>query len=142
MQRESSGTVQRLSLADAKQESFGSQSTLTSFAGSSTGTTYIGIVNRPTDDFERVCDELDQRLAPPDGLFYQWLHERDELGHDAAFESIEYADRFERYCRTDSDASDALDDLARRIDHGESIALVCFCSDDNHCHGDVIASLL
>lgn len=135
-----SGTVDTMSLSEAKQSTVSRQSRISSFGGTA-GTTYVGIANVERDDYLDIVDETDQRLAPPDELFWQWYHTRDELSdelletnaHNVALDRIDYFERFEDYLNTPV-AQEALAQLTERVRRGEDIILVCYCSDGKQCH--------
>jgi len=65
------GTVDTMSLSEARKDSVSQQSRLGAF-GSDAGTTYIGIANADRSDYLDAVDETEERLAPPDELFWQW----------------------------------------------------------------------
>lgn len=135
------GATYTMSLSEAKKDSVSQQSRLTSF-GSDGGTTYIGIANIDRDDYLSVVDETEERLAPPDELFWQWYNTRERLmnegklernAHNEALEVVDYFERFEDYLNTRS-AQEALTSITERIRDGEDIVLVCYCGDGKQCH--------
>jgi len=131
-----------MSLEQARKDSVSEQSRLTSF-GSDTGTTYIGIANADRDDYLDAVDECEERLSPPDELFWQWYKTRQRLmneddmlernAHNEALERVSYFERFESYLN-DSDAQAAITQITARVEDGEDIVLVCYCGDGKQCH--------
>jgi uncharacterized protein YeaO (DUF488 family) len=139
------GTVEGMSLADAREDQHSSQSRLSAFNQNGSDSTYIGIVQSPNDDFESVIDEQIPELAPPEELFYQWLQTRKSLesdgmghieAHNTAVERVDYESRFKQYLHDDAHSSVA--SLATRVRNGEHIVLVCYCHDGKWCHRDLV----
>jgi hypothetical protein len=134
--------VDEMALRSAQQAQAGEQSQIQSFGSSST--TYVGIVRSERDDLLDATDETDQRLAPPEDLFYQWLNYKQTLeaedgvpagrAHDRAYEEIDYEKRFDQYLTQSDEAQGAVEEYADRVMDGERIVFVCFCSDLRHCH--------
>lgn len=140
------GTVDTMSLSDAKQDAASQQSRLASF-GSDSGTTYLGIANIERDDYLDFVDETEDRLAPRDELFYQWLNTRKNLqsdgmlernAHNEALDRIDYFERFESDLN-DADAQAAITQITERVRNGEDIVLVCYCGDGKQCHRHPVA---
>lgn len=128
------GSVSVMSLAEARKDQASDQSRLDSFGGGDE-TTYIGIVNRPNDDFEGVVDEIESRLSPPDDLFWHWLSEKqDGMSHDEAYHEVNYETRFNFYLRSNDGAQEAIRSLANRVSSGENLVLVCYCGEHQECH--------
>jgi hypothetical protein len=141
------GTVDTMSLSDAKQESASQQSRLGSF-GSGSGTTYIGIANSERETYLDAVDEVEPRLAPPSPLFHQWYNTRERLmdeeglsetmAHNEALKQIDYFDRFEDHLNT-TQAQEALTMIAERVKDGADIVLVCYCGGAKQCHRHPVA---
>lgn len=137
-----------MSLREVKRDTSSDQSRLNSFGTS--GTTYVGIVNRANDEFESAVDEIEPRLAPPDRLFYHWLNEKEQResdmssvrAHNEAVEEIGYRTRYRKFLRANDDARIALHDLAQRIADGEHIVVVCYCGENMWCHREVVTERL
>lgn len=138
------GTVEHMSLRDARKSSSSDQSRLSSFGGNdSRKPTYVGVVNSMDHGFGDVVDENIEALAPPDELFYQWLetrrqHEADGMhpveAHNKALKYISYRDRYLKYLNNDGDAQQALHNIIARVERGENIVFVCYCDGAKTCH--------
>lgn len=140
------GTVDTMSLSEARKDSVSQQSRLASF-GSENGTTYVGIANSEREDYLDAVDETEPRLAPPSALFHQWYSTRERLmdeghlevnAHNEALDVVNYFERFESHLN-DGDAQEALTKLTERIRQGEDIVLVCYCGDGRQCHRHPVA---
>ena len=137
-----------MSLSDARQESTSDQSRLTSFGDADSGeTAYIGIANSEDGTYADVIDETEQRLAPPDDLFYQWYNTRKSMmqdgmletnAHNKALEEIDYFERFAKYLNT-TRAQEAITAITERVRAGEDIVLVCYCGGAKQCHRHPVA---
>lgn len=140
-----SGTVEHMSLREARRDANSEQSRLQSFAGSG-DTTYVGVFRRGEGD--DVVDERVEALAPPEELFYQWLSLRDQYrddralttvqAHEKALRDVSYRPRYQDHLKTDTDAQRALDRLTERVRDGENIILVCYCTEDRWCHREPV----
>lgn len=135
------GTVDTMSLSDAKKDSVSQQSRLGSF-GSDSGTTYLGIANADREDYLGAVDETEERLAPPDELFWQWYNTRDRLmdegmlernAHNEALERVNYFERFEEYLNG-PDPQAAIAQIAEQVRQGDEVVLVCYCGEGKQCH--------
>lgn len=140
------GSVDTMSLSDARKESVSQQSRLGSF-GSDSGTTYLGIANADRDDYLDAVDETDERLAPPGELFWQWYNTRQRLmgdgelernAHNEALDLVNYFERFESYLNGPEPQA-AIEQVAERVRDGEEIVLVCYCGDGKQCHRHPVA---
>lgn len=135
-----------MSLEQARKNSVSQQSRLGSF-GSDEGTTYVGIANADREDYLDAVDETEERLAPPDELFWQWYNTRQRMmdegqlernAHNEALEAVNYFERFEEYLNG-ADAQAALAQITKRIQDGEEIVLVCYCGEGKQCHRHPVA---
>jgi len=97
--------------------------------------TLVGVVRRPTGWFHGTVDENVPSLAPPANLLEETkraetdLKRRgicDEEAHNAAWEQVDFATRYEAHLDSSADAQAAIGALVDRLRDGESIALVCF----------------
>jgi len=141
------GTVDTMSLSEARKDSVSQQSRLGAF-GSDAGTTYIGIANADRSDYLDAVDETEERLAPPDELFWQWYKTRERLmdeddmlernAHNEALERVSYFERFEDYLN-DADAQAAITQITARVMDGEDLVLVCYCGEGKQCHRHPVA---
>lgn len=142
------GSFDDMNVGEAGNDRVGSQQRLDQFGKD---VSYVGVVRYPNDIMDGVVDEYEQRLAPPEELFHQWYgckqrYEDDGLSdvraHNAAFEEVAYAPRFDDYLARDEDAQEALDELAGRVVDGEHIVLVCYCATDKLCHREQVSDAL
>jgi len=135
------GSIDTMSLSEARSDSVSDQCRLTSFSNGGE-TTYIGIVRSDNEDFLSVVDETEKQLAPPNELFHQWWNTKKQLkqdgeqettAHNEALAQVSYFDRFAQYLNTD-DAQEAITRLTERVLSGEDIVLVCYCTGEQQCH--------
>lgn len=106
--------------------------------------TLVGVVRRPTGWFRTTVDENYPMLGPPEVLLdeFKQQHEDfklqgmcDEGAHNAAWDEIEFADRYQAYLTDTPEAQEALGDLTGRLQDGEHLVLVCFeNTDQKRCH--------
>jgi uncharacterized protein YeaO (DUF488 family) len=110
----------------------------------------VGVVRRPTPWFTQV-DENRPELGPPEDLLEaakartEALKRRgicDEEAHDAAWDEVDFAERYGEYVRADDAADAALTDLADRVRDGETVVLVCYEGDDKRCHRRLLVDVL
>lgn len=145
------GSIDHMSLRAARRDRASSQSRLSSFTNDGSDTTYISVVASDTNDIDEVVDETDERLSPPDDLFYQWLHEKEQLesegtqpsiAHNRAMESVNYEQRFRQHLQHDDEAQLAIKSIIARMKRGEEIVLVCYCTGDKRCHRTMVADVV
>jgi len=141
------GSIDTMSLSDAKTDSASDQSRLASFGSDTNETTYIGVVRSEQSALRATVDELEQRLAPPEELFFHWLRTKKQLvndgmlktnAHNEALDRVNYFGRFEDHLNT-MDAQAALTSIISRVESGEDIVLVCYCDDGKQCHRHPVA---
>lgn len=114
--------------------------------------TLVGVVRRPTGWFRSTIDENYPALGPPDDLLdeFKQRHEdltnqdmSDEGAHNAAWEAVEFEDRYQSYLTEDSDAQEAVAELTDRLHDGEQLVLVCFENTDRkRCHRTLLKEQL
>lgn len=139
------GTIDTMSLSEARKKSVSDQSRLASFSNDGE-TTYIGIANADREDYLDGVDETEQRLAPPDELFWQWYKTRERFmedmmeksAHNEALSRVDYFERFEEYLN-DPEAQSAITQITERVRSGEDIVLVCYCGEGRQCHRHPVA---
>lgn len=146
------GSVETMTISQARHAQASSQTRLASFGnGSESNTKYIGTVHSASDDYREVVEENIDALAPDSELFYQFQHMKDqfeddgkrpEVAHNDAIEYINYPTRYEEQLRSNPDAMDQIRRLRHRLEMGDDIVLVCYCSDGRWCHTETIKSLL
>lgn len=137
------GSIDTMSLDEARSQSVSDQSRLTSFGDDDNGsTTYVGIVRSENERYLDAVTEVEQRLAPPSELFHQWWETKKRLcdeemletnAHNEALDRVNYFVRFEKHLNN-SEQQLALQQITERVRGGEDIVLVCFCSNGEQCH--------
>jgi uncharacterized protein YeaO (DUF488 family) len=105
--------------------------------------TPVGVVRRPTGWFRTLVAENHPELGPPEALLSE-VKERhealaargmcDEGAHNAAWEETRFAERYREYLERSDEAEQTVADLARRIEDGEDLVLVCFEGENKRCH--------
>lgn len=108
----------------------------------------VGVVRRPTGWFQSTVDENYPALGPPDSLLdeFKERHETledqgmgDAAAHDAAWDEVEFAERYRTHLTESEAAREAVDELLARLREGESLVLVCFeNTDKKRCHRTVL----
>ncbi|RQG86190.1 DUF488 domain-containing protein [Natrarchaeobius halalkaliphilus] len=116
------------------------------------GTTLVGVVRKPTAWFHAAVDENRPSLGPPRTLLESTRETVDDLkmrgicdegAHNAAWEQVEFDERYRTYIETSPEAQAALSDLEGRLASGESLALVCFeNTDKKRCHRSILRDRL
>lgn len=111
----------------------------------------VGVVRKPTRWFHGVVDENRPALGPPADLLeeFQEREERfkrqgmcDEGAHNAAWEELDFAERYREYLGTD-EAADAIDDLRDTLADDVDVALVCYeNTDQKRCHRTILRDVL
>lgn len=114
--------------------------------------TLVGVVRRPAGWFHALVDENVRALGPPAELLasFKRRHEDltlqglcDEGAHNAAWEELDFEERYRDYLSTDEPAANALDALADRLEEGEDVVLVCFENTaKKRCHRTVLRDVL
>lgn len=141
------GSIDTMSLSDARADSVSDQSRLASFGSGGSETTYIGVVRSENDSLTCVVDECEPRVAPHEELFFQWLNtKKDCMGdgmletnaHNEALDRVNYFERFEDHLNG-AEAQTAITSLVARIESGEDIVLVCYCDEGQQCHRHPVA---
>lgn len=81
-------------------------------------------------------------LSPSDDLFHWYLREK-EAGrwNEEAFTKT-YVPRFLNELIDSKEATDALNALYKLQKHGEQVAIMCFCPNEELCHRTIVAGLL
>lgn len=114
--------------------------------------TLVGVVRRPTGWFRSAVDENSPALGPPENLLdeFKRVHEDcktqgmcDEGAHNAAWEDVDFEDRYRAHLADDADAQDAVGALLERLREGESLVLVCYeNTDQKRCHRTILGDRL
>lgn len=111
--------------------------------------TLVGVVRTPTPWFHPQVDENRPELGPPEELLREFERTEEEFktrgmcesgAHNAAWEELDFADRYREYLNSDPDARGAVRGLVERLRDGEDLWLVCFeNTDDKRCHRTLLA---
>lgn len=110
----------------------------------------VGVVRKPTPWFTLV-DENRPELGPPVELLDETKARADELKQrgicdeeatNAAWKETNFEARYREYVRSDDVAQSELDDLAARVEAGETVVLVCYEGEDKRCHRRILKELL
>ena len=111
---------------------------------------FVGVVRRPTRWFS--VDENLPALGPPDDLLDEFKQAHEELkaegmadaaAHDAAWEELDFADRYESYLDSSSEAQTAIERVEKRLAAGETVALVCYeNTNQKRCHRTLLKAYI
>ncbi|MFB6137904.1 MAG: DUF488 family protein [Halobacteriaceae archaeon] len=114
--------------------------------------TLVGVVRRPTPWFHGAVDENVRAVAPPESLLADVEDRReslamrglcDEEAHNAAWDAVDFDERYRTHLREDAEARAAVADLRERLAAGESLALVCFENTaQKRCHRTALRDVL
>ncbi|AGM11410.1 hypothetical protein M199_gp256 [Halogranum tailed virus 1] len=126
------------------------QATLQNY-GADCNETKIAVVRKPNDTgILDVTDEWTPVLGMPEKYLKKFWKRRseyrmnsaiDEPG-DRAYEDLDLDEKYVEYIRNSDEAQRAIDDLVRRLRTGESITLVCFERENEHCHRHVLLDMI
>lgn len=116
------------------------------------GTRLLGVVRRPTRWFNAAVDENRPALAPPPSLLDEHADavasfKLDGLcaegAHNAAWDHVDFADRYRDHLAAAPDAREAVASLRADLAAGTDVALVCFeNTDKKRCHRTVLRTVL
>ncbi|WP_248910295.1 DUF488 domain-containing protein [Halocatena marina] len=117
-----------------------------------TEATLVGVVRRPTGWFRTTIDENYPALGPPPDLLdeFKQRHEDfkmqglcDEGAHNAAWDEVEFEDRYRSHLTETADAQDAVAELTDRLRNEEHLILVCFeNTTQKRCHRTLLREYL
>ncbi|ARS88505.1 DUF488 domain-containing protein [Natrarchaeobaculum aegyptiacum] len=115
-------------------------------------TTLVGVVRSPTPWFHATVDENLPALGPPANLLESTKAAEEDLkvqglcaegAHNAAWDRVDFGERYREHLETDEEARTALESLATRLESGESLALVCFeNTETKRCHRTILRERL
>ena len=110
--------------------------------------TLVGVVRKPTPWFYAAVDENHPELGPPASLLAATKDAAEDLqlrgiceeeAHNAAWDAVEFEDRYRGYLSESAEAMAAMDRLGERLASGESIALVCYENTaKKRCHRTIL----
>ena len=114
--------------------------------------TLVGAVRQPTSWFHAAVDENRPELGPPADLLesfqatvedYKMRGVCEEGAHNAAWDEVDFEERYRTYLEDSNEPREARSDLETRLGSGESIALVCFeNTESKRCHRTVLRDVL
>lgn len=112
------------------------------------GTTFVGVVRRPTGWFRSTVDENHPDLGPPRELLdaIKQQHEEfklqgmcDEGAHNAAWDEVEFDQRYRSYLSESPQAQEVIAELTDRLRNEEQLVLVCYeNTDQKRCHRTIL----
>jgi uncharacterized protein YeaO (DUF488 family) len=114
--------------------------------------TLVGVVRSPTPWFHAAVDENRPGLGPPNDLLESIRETEEDLkmqglcaegAHNAAWEQVDFGERYRNHLESSAEAQEALEDLANRLADGESLALVCYeNTEKKRCHRTILRDVL
>lgn len=111
----------------------------------------VGVVRRPTPWFSGAIDENRPALGPPADLLdevkartedFKMQGLCEEGAHNAAFDEVNFDDRYREYLEADEDAQAAMADLISGVEDGADVVLVCFEAENKQCHRHALKEVL
>ncbi|NKE36469.1 DUF488 domain-containing protein [Natronococcus sp. JC468] len=116
------------------------------------GATRVGVVRKPAPWFHAAVDENVPELGPPAELLEEIRYTEDDLkiqglceegAHNAAWDQVDFDERYRAYLEGSPEARAALEALAERLADGESLALVCYeNTEKKRCHRTILRERL
>ena len=116
------------------------------------GATRVGVVRKPAPWFHSAVDENVPELGPPADLLEEVRNAEEDLkiqglcdegAHNAAWDQVDFGERYRTHLEESADAQAALDELSERLDGGESLALVCYeNTEKKRCHRTILRDRL
>lgn len=104
---------------------------------------YLAVVREQMYGISAVVDENVRELSPPTDLFEEFKRRADEIGHNDAWEAVDFEQQFREHLYVDADAQAGLDRVGRLLDAGRDVVLVCYeNTDEKRCHREVLADVL
>lgn len=136
------GSIETASVAEVEKERDDGQSSLYDYGEDSDPKTYIAVVSEPNET--GILDATDEWI-PELGMPTQNLNEFRRLRsgynsqdpvecHNKSYEKCSLDSKFEAHTERNSDAREAVNSIADRVEHGEEIVLVCFEQSPKKCH--------
>ena len=117
-----------------------------------TATTRVGVVRKPAPWFHAAVDENVPELGPPASLLESVQEAEADLkmqglcaegAHNAAWDRVDFGERYRSSLEESSAAESALEELAARLESGESLALVCYeNTEKKRCHRTILREVL
>ncbi|WP_293030363.1 DUF488 domain-containing protein [Natronococcus sp.] len=114
--------------------------------------TRVGVVRKPAPWFHAAVDENVPELGPPADLLEEVRTAEDDLkmqglcdegAHNAAWDRVDFGERYREHLEESADAQAALEALEGRLADGESLALVCYeNTEKKRCHRTILRDRL
>ncbi|AGB37196.1 DUF488 domain-containing protein [Natronococcus occultus] len=114
--------------------------------------TLVGVVRKPAPWFSAAVDENVPELGPPADLLEAVRTAEDDLkmqglceegAHNAAWDRVDFGERYRSHLEGSADAQAALEELTDRLADGESLALVCYeNTEKKRCHRTILRGRL
>ncbi|MCU4798791.1 DUF488 domain-containing protein [Halobacteria archaeon HArc-gm2] len=111
------------------------------------GARRVGVVRKPTPWFHGAVDENRPALGPPRDLLEEFQAREEEFkldgmcdegAHNAAWEELDFEDRYCEYLETE-EARSAVADLRETLADGTDVVLVCYeNTDQKRCHRTIL----
>jgi hypothetical protein len=102
----------------------------------------LGVVNTQMYGFSSSVTENDERLSPPEQLLTEFKSVAEEVGHNTAWEEVNFESRFRSYLEQ-PEAQEALQDVLDTIKNGQTVWLVCYeNTDDKRCHRETLVDVI
>lgn len=112
----------------------------------------VGVVRRPTSWFHGVVDENRPTLGPPGALLEDAKAREEDLAmaglcdeeaHNAAWDELDFGERYREYLQTSDEAAVAIDDLLATLADGTDLVLVCYeNTEQKRCHRTILRDVL
>lgn len=101
----------------------------------------VGVVRKPMYGIQRHLDRNVPELAPEADLLAAFKERSDEVGHEAAWTEVDFAERY-RASLDRPAARAAMDDLLAELE-ARDVWLVCYeNTDDKRCHRTILRDVL
>ena len=115
-------------------------------------TTRVGVVRKPAPWFHAAVDENVPELGPPAPLLESVREAEADLkmqglcaegAHNAAWDRVDFGERYRAHLEESPAAEAALEELADRLESGESLVLVCYeNTEKKRCHRTILREVL
>jgi len=145
-----SGSIETASLAEVESNHDSGQSSLFDYGEQDDPKSYIAVVSQPNDTgILDVVDEWIPELGMPDRKLNEFRSLREGYNtqdpveaHNKAYVKCDLDSAFEAHVEFNEEASEAINRIADRVEHGEDIVLVCFEQSPKRCHRHKLQELI
>ncbi|MDG5759709.1 DUF488 family protein [Natronococcus sp. A-GB1] len=114
--------------------------------------TRVGVVRKPAPWFHAAVDENVPELGPPVDLLEAVRGTEEDLkrqglcdegAHNAAWDQVDFGERYQEHLEESPEAQADLEELADRLGDDESLALVCYeNTEKKRCHRTILREQL